>query len=170
MDFKTIERAAEQYAQKCTALSETLAALDEDVTAAKKQHLPQVRRRADAAAGAKDALRAEIDSAPELFEKPKSRVLHGVKVGFRKQPGELDFDSEAAVVKRIEQHLPEDLDRLTRVRTNLNKTALGQLSGADLKRLGVTVLGDGEEIVIRLVAGDVEKIVSALLEEAKDYE
>ncbi len=170
MDFEAIERAAEKYAQRCTALAETMAALEEDVTAAKKQHLPQVRRRAEATAEAKDALRTEIACASELFESPKSRVLHGVKVGMRKQLGILDFDSEAAVVKRIEQNLPEDLDRLTRVRTNLNKTALAQLSGADLKRLGVTVLGDGEEIVIRLVAGDVEKIVNALLVEAKDYE
>ena len=42
------------------------------------------------------------------------------------------------------------------------KDAIGQLSVADLKRIGVHVVDAGDEIVLRPIEGDLDKLIKAL--------
>lgn len=50
------------------------------------------------------------------------------------------------------------------------KDALKQLGVKDLARLGVTLIDAGDEIVIKPVDGEIDKLVNALLKDATDGE
>jgi hypothetical protein len=99
--------------------------------------------------------------------KPRTVILHGIKVGYRKATGKIEFDDAEQVVKLIRKHFPDQFDVLVKVEETPVKKALANLTAAELKKLGIEVSDSGDEVEIRDTASDVDKLVSALL---KDYE
>jgi len=108
------------------------------------------------------------DSRP-LFEKPKSQTMHGVRVGWRKGSGGIDFEDADQVVRLIKKHYSEDEQELLIItKEKPNKDALEQLAVDELKKLGCTVEDTADVPFIKDAAGDVDKIVKALLKEATE--
>jgi hypothetical protein len=70
------------------------------------------------------------------------------------------------VVARIKKHLPEQADVLIKLKETPVKDALAQLSAAELKKLGVTVSEAGDQVVVKPVDSEVDKMVDALMKEA----
>lgn len=159
-----IENLAHDYAEAYARLGDDVEALENGIRELKRKLLPLIKRRAIAAADAKTKLHLAVAQSPGLFERPKTRLLHGVKVGFVKSKGRVEWDDEAAVIKRIRKHLPEDqAELLIRVRESIYKQAIFDLCAADLKRLGIEIAETGDQPVVSIVGSDVEKIVDALL-------
>ncbi len=50
------------------------------------------------------------------------------------------------------------------------RAALEQLSAAELKRIGVSIKDDDDQVVIRDTANEIDKIVSALLAQDKSLD
>ena len=92
-------------------------------------------------------------------------ILYGIKIGFQKGKGEITWEDKDQVVKLIHKHFPEQAEALLKVTEMPVKTALAQLSAADLKKLGVTIIETGDEIVIRATDTEVDKLVEALLKD-----
>jgi hypothetical protein len=165
-----IEKNAKTYADARAKLADVVAELNEGIDALKKQHLPAVRRALNRAAEHHEALRAMIDAAPELFVKPRTLVLHGVKLGYQKGKGGISFEDPARVVQLIRKHLPEQADVLIATKEAPAKDALANLPVADLKRLGCSVVDAGDTIVIKPTDSEVDKMVDALLKDATTTE
>lgn len=117
---------------------------------------------------AKAALAAAIEGAPALFERPRTVVIEGVKVGWRKNCGRIVCDDEARAVARIRKRLPEQADALIRVKESLDRSALKKLGGNALAAIGVSLTGAGDEIVIADATGDLDKAVKMLLEDGAE--
>jgi hypothetical protein len=166
--IETINQRAEIYAKAHALLTDKVTALQAAQAALRREHLPGIRAGVQRAAEAEDALRALVEANPECFAKPKTRVLAGVKVGYMKGKGTLDYDDADAVVARIEKHLPDQADVLIRLKKTPVKDALAQLPAADLKRLGVTLAEAGDQIVIKPADSEVDKLVEALLKGAAE--
>jgi hypothetical protein len=164
--IETINSRAEVFAKAHALLAKKVTALQAGMDALRLKKLPAIRRAVNRAAEAEDALRALIEEHPECFEKPKTRVLAGVKLGYQKGRGALDYDDADAVVARIKKHLPEQADVLIRAKEAPVKDALAQLPASDLKKLGVTLTEAGDQIVIRPADSEVDKLVDALLKGA----
>lgn len=164
MDIQTIDTLTAAYATARSALADEVARLQEELEAAKRKRLAAIRARVKAVADRHAELSAALEDASELFKKPRTRTLHGVKVGYQKQPGKVVIDDEEAVIKRIRAQLPEaQADLLIRTRESVDKNAVADLSVADLKRLGIRVTDDSDAIVIKPTDGEVDKLVDALL-------
>lgn len=167
--MQEIERLTRAYAEARIALSEKMEAVKAEMQAVKKRYARGLRQLADRALSARAELAAEVDAQRALFEKPRTRVLHGLKVGFAKNPGRLEMDDEAKTIQLIRRHLnAEAAGLLIRVSEKVNRAALNDLDAQDLKRIGVRVAGGGDERVIRAVDGEIEKLVDALLEGADE--
>ena len=93
-------------------------------------------------------------------------TFHGVRIGFMKGKGKIEWDDGEQVVKLIKKHFPAQADALIATTEKPVKAALQQLAAADLKRLGITVEESGEVIFVKPVDGEIEKLVDALLEDA----
>lgn len=161
MTLLDIETQAKAYHQAEDELAGKIVEMDKELKAIEVRYLPMIKRRFETAAAAYDTLNAGIAQSPELFLKPKTIVLHGVKCGFGKGKGKVTIENSANTVRLIEKHLSEQADVLIKTTKSPIKTALANLSGAELKKIGVTVEQAGEQVVISLVASVVDKIIQA---------
>lgn len=161
-----IEARTKVYADARTKLMEIVSTLNEGLDALKKDHLPRIRRQVQRAHELESDLRALIEQTPDLFVKPKTVVLHGVKVGFEKGKGAILFDDEDKVVQLIEKRLPDLAEQLVKTTKKPLKGGLAQLTVQQLKSIGCTVEEAGDQVVIRAVDKDVDKLVTALLKGA----
>lgn len=166
MNMQQIETLTAAYAAERDALAALVTDMNDAIEQIKRQRLAAIKLAVQKARQAQDELHAVIESAPELFEKPRTRTLHGIKVGFTKQRGSVEFDDEAKVIERIRSLLPKDqAELLIRVRESVHKPAVYDLTVADLKRLGIRVTADSDAVVLKSVDGEVDKLISALLAE-----
>jgi arsenate reductase-like glutaredoxin family protein len=165
-----IEALTRQYAEARAALAERVQELEDEIARLRRQRLPAIRRALGAAQERRDRLASAIAEAPALFERPKSVIFHGVRVGYQKGRGSITWDDDARVVALIRRHLPDQADALIRVVERPLKTALAQLSTAELRRLGVEVVETGEEIVIRPVDGELDRLIERLLADSERVE
>lgn len=165
--IKVIEVFARNYADALRALEDEVVETNAAIALVKRQKRATIAHLAGLAAGRKDRLLDAIRESPELFAKPKTRIFHNVRVGWRKAKGKVEFGDEATVIKLIRRHLADAADTLIKVKERVIKSALSNLTGAELKRVGVTVTATGDEPVVEPVEGELEKLVDALLEDGE---
>jgi len=164
--IQEIEKQAQSFANAREALSTTLAALHDETRATGRKYIARIRNQVATAKERRANLHASIDESAALFVKPRTRVFHGVKCGFTKGKGKVEFDDEPAVIARIRKLLPEDqAELLIKTEESVAKAAVKDLSEEDLKRLGIRVESTGDVVVISDEAGAVDKLVDALLKE-----
>lgn len=164
----------EHIAGLCKALADARETLSEVVTdirqrqrAAVKDRLRDLKKRAANVSALKDQLYVAVESAPHLFESPKTRAIDGIKVGFRKMPGALEGD-EAAALARIRRHLPALADDLINTRETLNKAALKKLDAKQLARVGLTLVDVDDAVVLQAASSDLDKLVDTLIGDGED--
>lgn len=164
------ERLTQAYRKTYDALAERVSALEADIEALKRRRVHGIKAAVAAAAAARAELAAHIEAHPELWEKPRTLVIAGIRVGLMKGKGSIEWDNPASVCRLIRKHYPEQADTLIKVTEAPVKKALGNLTTAELKRIGARVEESGDAVVIKPVDGDVDKLVSALLAEAEQWE
>ncbi len=163
-----IETAARKFAAARQELSDLVGELNEKIEALKRQRLTDIKRAVAKAAEHHTKVHDLVEGAPELFKKPRTLVLHGIKVGFQKGKGGISFSDPERVCELIRKHLAEQADTLIRKVESPNKEALGLLPVADLKRIGCNVTEADDQVVIKATDSDVDKIVTALLANATE--
>jgi hypothetical protein len=168
MSLDIIVKRAEAYAAARAVLSEKVTALTSGIADLKRQLVPAIKKAVAKTAEAEAELRAEIEANPDDFIKPKTHVFNGVRVGYMKAKGTLDYEDADAVIARIRKHFPDQADVLIKTKESPAKDALALLPAGDLKKLGVTVTSDGDQVVIKPVDGEVDKMVDALLKDATE--
>lgn len=167
-DLDSISKQTDAFAAARQLLAERVTALNEGMTQLRRQHMAGIKRALAKAAEAEAELREMVRSSSPIFVKPRTRVIAGVKVGFQKGKGVMNIPDAAAVVARIKKHLPEQADILIATKETPVKDALAQLDGADLKKLGITITDAGDQVVVKPVDSEVDKMVDALLKAAVD--
>lgn len=163
-----IEKRAQALADARSKLTEIVTTLNDDIEALKRQHLKGLKDAVAKMAERHDQLKSLIELNPTLFARPRTVVLHGIKLGLTKGKGSLDWEDDAAVCKAIKRLLPDQQDVLINTTEKPSKDALQQLPGATLKRLGVTVEEAGDQVVIKPADQDVDKLVKALIKGATE--
>lgn len=163
----TIETSAKQFAADRSELASEVQTLEAQIQALKQAALAKIKRRVAKAAESQSALSNLIDAARHLFIKPRTIVLHGIKLGLQKGRGGLCWEDDALLVKRIKQLFTKpQADLLIKTTERPIAKALEDLDASDLKKLGVTIEDTGDQIIIKPVDGDVDKLVTALLKDA----
>ena len=146
-----IEQLTREYAMARAVLRERVEALEAEIEALKRRRLPAIKKAVETASQRQAMLRDMIEESAELFVKPKTVIFHGIKVGFQKGKGEIRWENSEQVVKLIRKHFPEQADALIRVVEKPVKSALSQMSVAELKKIGVSVIETGDQEIDRLV-------------------
>lgn len=164
LTLAAIERLAAEYAAANEALSLENSLMAAEINTVIRARMPAVRTRIETAVAARDALRTAVASAPQLFAKPRTRVLNGVKVGFQRLKSVLAIKDEAPVIAKIHALMPERVEQLIRTSEALRRQALEALPAADLKRLGVGLVMGSDVIVTKPQAADAVKTAEAVLQ------
>ena len=161
-----IEEKTHDHAKALRNLLTAVAGAEADIAMAKAKHRERLLILAETATATRAGLAAAIEAAPELFMKPKTRTFYGVKVGYGKQKGKTVVKDEAKTIKRIRSLFSKkQADALINTTEKVVKAAIGRLTGAEIKKIGVRVEDDTDIVVIKPTGGDVDKLIAALLEE-----
>ena len=170
MTLLDIDSLAKAYADRRALLADRLTALDRDLAAVKRKHMRELKRHVALTGEIALDLHNAIDGSRDLFLKPKTQILHGIKVGLRKGVGGLDWEDDEDVVAKIEKQFkgPDEAARYLIIKKKPSADALEDLDAATLKKFGIVVVDTGEQVVVKAVESDVEKLVKALLKGATD--
>jgi hypothetical protein len=161
-----VMKQTEIYAKRHSELALRVGTLTKEIDALKRKHMKSIVTAVAAANEARAELKSAIEENKAEFEKPKTRTFFGIKVGYRKLVGTLSWSDSEKVVELIEKHFPDQAEVLIKTEKSPLKKPLEQLPGADLKRLGITVGEDSDEVVIKATGSDIEKAVEALLKDS----
>jgi len=164
-----IQIAAKGYADARADLAGIVADLNDEIEKIKRQALPVIKRRVEVAAARELDLRGIIEANPEDFINPRTVVLHGIKLGFRKGSGIIDWDDDAKVANLIEKHFSKpQAELLVKTTKKPIAKALADLDAVMLKKIGCRIETTGDIVIIKPADSDVDKIVTALLKGATE--
>lgn len=165
MSVGQIETLCANYDGECATLEEQIAALEADLEAVKQKHLRGLKKQAAVVAVAEAELHGAVESAPQLFVKPRTLTVHGVKVGFTSSVGKLTWECEdETVIAAIRRIYGRSAGDYIRTKEEPNKDAIKLLPAEELKKIGCAIEGAGDVVICKRVAGDVEKLVNKLIE------
>lgn len=165
-----IDQRAKAFAEARAEVAGIVSYLNEAIAELKAERMPELKKSIARVAERHDRLKSIIDANPQLFVKPKTVVMHGVKVGYAKGKGGITFDNAEQVVKLIKKHLPEQADVLIITKETPAKDALANLTAQDLKKIGCTVVNSGDQVVIKPADSEVDKLVDTLIKGATETE
>lgn len=167
-----IQKRAQVLSETRDRLSTLFNQLQVGLDQVKDGSMTEIRRVARQVASAHNDLVDLIKANPELFTKPRSFVIEGIKFGLQESQGSLEWDDDARVCDRIrkladEGEIPADQVELL-IATSEKPVAkvLRQLDAKVLRRLGVSVDGAGDQPLIKSVDTGVEKAVNAVINAA----
>lgn len=164
-----VESRTKRYADARSVLAGYVQELNAEIELLKRAALPRIKELVARAAQREAELKSLIESNPALFEKPRTQTFHGIKVGFRKGTGGIDWEDDEHVCKLIRKHFTKDeADLLIKTVERPIAKALTDLDVATLKKLGCTVEATGDVVVIKATDSEIEKAVNALLKGATD--
>lgn len=170
MNLTEIEKRAKEFSDARKTLRDRVEVIDEGIRALKKRYLPGIRSAVDQAKEKQARLSDAIADSPDLFVKPRTMTLFGIKFGIEKQKGKLEWVDKGVVVKLIKKLFPDSWETYIKVKEDPMKKTLVTLPSADLKKLGIQVTETGDAVVIKPTDSEVDKLVDALLNEKKEIE
>ena len=161
--MQEIEELTKDFSEKREALAKKLSGLEAAIARVKDTYRGEIKALVSQASESHSRLELAIEDSPALFKRPKTHVLHGVKVGYRKEPGKVCFENAGQVVKLIRKHLSDQADTLIKTTETPVKSALAQLSGAELKKIGATITDSSDAVLIKPADSDIDKWIDALM-------
>lgn len=161
-----VETRTKRFSDARSHVTEYVSELQAELETIKRQAMPRLKELVARAAQREAELRTLLESAPQLFTDPKTQTFYGIKVGFRKGSGAIDWTDDAELVARLKKVLGEESAGYIRTTEKPIARALGTLDAGTLKKLGCTVEATGDVVVIKATDSEIEKIVNALLKGA----
>lgn len=165
------QKRAEALSATREALSALLHTLQAEVDTIKQGRMPAIRQAARKVAAEHNRLKELIEAHPDMFKSPRSYVVAGLKYGLKKSPGRMSWACDAQLIERIKKltdagELTDEQQEMLIARTERPVAkALEKLDARLLKRLGVTVAADCDEVLIKSVDGEIEKAVNAVIKD-----
>ncbi len=165
-----IDAKARKYADARDELAVSVQKLEDRIERLKRRSLSLIKKQVAAAAARRLDLKNAIDDSKDLFKRPRTIIMHGIKVGFAKGKGKIEYSKEDVerIVRLIEKYFPKQEPTLIQIKKTPIKKALQNLAASDLKKLGITVEDAGDYVVIKPVDSQVEQLVDKLLKEKDD--
>lgn len=165
-----IRQAAERLARAHQASAASAALMQEEIRAAIQpiydRHQAQLDHTAEEEARAHAVLEAMVAGAPQLFDKPRSFAVDGVRVGYKKEPDSLDWDDDADVIARLRSLYAEHTETCIRTEETLVVDAIEQLDATAHRRLGIRRIAGADHHYITIGDSDIDKIAKTLLADA----
>jgi len=165
MKIDEIEILTKVFADARQVLADRVRSLQEEIQTIKRRRLPGIKSAINTVIDKQAELKEAVGESAGLFVRPKTMIMNGIKVGYKKAKGKLSWADDDQVVRLIEKYLPDQAEILIKTTKEPIKKALEQLPAADLKKIGVTVNAGGDQVVIKSTDDEIDKLVDALLKE-----
>ena len=158
-DIVTLARTFAAARAMTEALAEEIKALQRKALGGR---LRALRNRIAEQSASEDALRAAILARSDVFVRPRTIAVDGIRFGLRKQPGTISLADEARTIRRLRARFSDRAEALIRVKETLDRAALRKLPAGELAQLGITIAKASDEVTIVAAQGDLDRVVAAL--------
>jgi hypothetical protein len=165
-----IEDLTRAYSRERAALADRIGDLETELTAIRRRRLRGIRSALARTQDAQAELQAAVAGAPELFVKPRTVTIDGIRVGIMKGKGKIAWDDDDQVCRLIDRHFAASADTLTRTTRKPVAAALKELNVAELKRIGCRVEETGDQVVVKPQDSELDKLVGRLLDDTASIE
>lgn len=162
MTLKDIEELVAPYSDVNSRLTDTVREMEDEIAQIRRKFTPIVTELATKARELRSEISDAIGTEQGLFVKPRTQTVYGIKFGLKKNKGAM-IASERTV-ELLKKQFP-DRPELLRVKEEPDMKALSSLSAAELKKVGVTVTADSDEVVIKSDFDKIEKLIEGLMAE-----
>lgn len=170
--LEDIRAAAQRLANAHNDTAGTAALLNAEIKAAIAPILDRYKGTIDTYAVAEAEARARLDcllmDAPNLFVKPRSLVIDGVRCGYLKAADTADWDDDETVIARIKALRPDLVPLLIRSRESLIVDALVGLDGKTLVAFGIRTITGVDAHFVSVGDNDAEKLTRIVIAVAAD--
>jgi hypothetical protein len=161
--MQDIEIETRQFAKAKRALDEIMGEITSETEALKKKYLPRIRSVMNTVTMDHAELYRMIGENPDLFTKPRTQIIDGVRVGFSKGTGTLAIEDPETTIKLIRKHFEDQADILIRTTYEPAKAAIKKLDEAQLKKIGCAIEGKEDRVIIEETDTQINKILGSLL-------
>jgi hypothetical protein len=163
MDLGSIEKMTGDYASAKRDLDDLVAEIAEKTEALKREYSPKLKLVMSRIAKRHEVLYRSIAENPELFQKPKTQIFEGIKVGFMAGKGSLSMEDEQLTVELIKEHLPKQAKILIKTVEEPNVAAIKKLPTEQMELINVEIVGKEDKVVISPVDTTVGRILNSLI-------
>ena len=146
--LEKITKAAETFSTAMEQLDKINDQIEKERTRALQKRSKKIKSLVEKADSAALALEEMVRDHPELFEKPKTRIVNNVKFGFRKIPDTVGFDDVNTVASLIKQHLGEKSEVLVKYSPKISKSGLKNLTEKERDLVDVYEIPGRNEFVL----------------------
>lgn len=158
-----IERLAADLRAALDGAGQVIARHDQEAGELRARYLPQLRAAAAAIRPARAALEGAIRAARDLYlvasRKTKSDVLHGIRIGYRQQPGRWKLPSQPELVAAVRERLPELAEQIIEQTETVRVDAL---TPDQLTLVGGTWIPPTNEVVCTEQQTSIERALAVL--------
>lgn len=165
-----MERQAEKLSKVYQLRNAIIDGLEKAIHTLESAEMPKLRKAMEKLNEQHDELRALIVSSPELFTSPRTITAHGIKFGYQKGKGKVEIDDEDKLIARIRKVVPDAAGTLIVEKETVSKTELVKLPADVIKRLGVRIIDSGDQVVIKAVDSDHDKLAAMYLSDGAEEE
>ena len=166
MSMNDIETLASKHAKNIDGLAELARAVNEEIEACTQRASKKLKALAAKCVDSELLLEEALEDSPELFEKPRTVVLSGLKLGYARGRDKLDFDEEKTI-DLIDRYFPEMAQALIKTVRKSVSSALGNLQPAQLKKIKVDVVEGDDTVVLKVADTATNKLVSGYIAAGK---
>ena len=166
MSMSDIEALAASHAKNITVLADLAREVNGEIEACTQRASKKLQALAAKCVGSEQLLEEALEDNPELFEKPRTVVLSGLKLGYANGRDKLDFDEEKTI-ELIDRHFPDLAQVLVKTIRKSVSSALANLEPAQLKKIKVQVLEGDDNVVLKVADTTVNKLVSGYIAAGK---
>jgi esterase/lipase len=115
MNLGQIEQLTKEFSEARQQLADRVRALEDEIQTVKRRRLTGIKNTVNTVMEKQSQLKAAIEESSTLFVKPRTMVLHGIKIGFQKAKGKISWSDEDQVIRLIKKHLPDQTDVLIKI-------------------------------------------------------
>ncbi len=167
-EMTDIETAAAEFAAANAEMARLVGEAGEAIGTIRHKYSTPLKDAYAAVKMKRKALERLIDRRRDLFVRPRTRILHGIRLGVTKDRGAVHYDcDEDVMVARIRATLGDKAEDLIAITEKPIKKQLALQDEKVLRKLGVEVREDTDSVLIKPAANDVEKAAQAFLEGEK---
>lgn len=159
---------AEEYASAVLARQQLVAATRKRLAEIAAEMAPALREALSAERDCRDTLAGAVEAAPELFAKPRTRTVHGVRYGWQTGKARIEIPDETETIRRIERLPDGQSELLLQRKVSVYKPAVLDLTAADLRRLGIRQVPGEDSVIVKVVDDATDRLVDALLADASE--
>jgi len=162
MSLLDVEQKTKQYSELYTGLTDLVAAMQGEMKEVQDKYRGQIKSALTKLKTSGENLRNMIELNKDSFDKPKTQTFYDIRVGYAKGKGKKEFDNDITI-KLIKKHFPDKAESLIKITEKVISKALDTLSVIELKKIGVEIESAGDEVVIRNVNDEIEKMINKIL-------